>query len=355
MLLTVVQECKEKYPDKDILLFTNDDKEYEKFKTLNFSVYFLNRYKSQISILKWKNKKMIDVLKNTSKCVDISWFALSSHFSNNINISYLLNIIICHKYWIRYYIYPQSIWPFNYSIFYKYFFKKLIKNILSYCDRIYIREQKLLNEFSAAIWINAEYSPDIVLLNDWLNRKILFNHNYSKPIPKIKNNSVGVIFNQKLYDKFNYDFDILYKNILDEIVRSWKIIYILPHSEEDKKICYRIADTTSEKMVIVDNQFSPLELEQIISNFDYMICSRYHWIIHWYKSGVTSLVLWWADKYNELTKLLWQEKYFIDLRWIDAIQNIDYKDLIKNLNMNYQEEKHVINHHLEIIKKEYKF
>ena len=57
-----------------------------------------------------------------------------------------------------------------------------------------------------------------------------------------------------------------------------------------------------------------MEITNIFKNFDFVIASRYHSIIHGYEVGVPAVIIGWAEKYHELANLFEQEEFIFDTR-----------------------------------------
>jgi len=76
-------------------------------------------------------------------------------------------------------------------------------------------------------------------------------------------------------------------------------------------------------------------LEEVIKQFDFVIASRYHSIVHAYKNGVPALVIGWATKYSELLGNFGQLDYFSDCR-----SNINIDEMGNKLEKMMQDYKH---------------
>ena len=76
-------------------------------------------------------------------------------------------------------------------------------------------------------------------------------------------------------------------------------------------------------------------MEEVIKQFDFVIASRYHSIVHAYKNGVPALVIGWATKYSELLGNFGQLDYFSDCR-----SNINIDEMGNKLEKMMQDYKH---------------
>ena len=87
------------------------------------------------------------------------------------------------------------------------------------------------------------------------------------------------------------------------------------HSAEDLTIIEEIGRLydTSEHVHMLKDNFSCIEFELLTKKFDFIICSRFHGVVHAYRHYVPVLVLGWAVKYVELADLVEQSQYVFDI------------------------------------------
>src|SRR5699024_10809791 len=99
-------------------------------------------------------------------------------------------------------------------------------------------------------------------------------------------------------------------------------------SFEDLNICQNIKKmySNNEKVIILEEDYSCIQIDHIISKFDYIIASRYHAIIHAYKNGIPAIVFGWAVKYEEILTYFSQMKYLFDVR-----TSIDIDKVLKSV------------------------
>lgn len=353
---TSVDKLKNKYPKSEIFCFlTSMPLEFlkEKQKDIyNFNLQYWRRdfrlgilgfYKI---ILKNKNisKELLEakkILKNTDAFIDISGYALSSQFGFLNSFDYLLNLIIASKYNIPYYIFPQSLGPFEYPFYVKILLFPLLKLYLTYPKIIYSREkqnQKYLEKFTKK---KISYSVDIVLQNKGYNIQNILKSTYTPKMKNVKENSVGVIPNSKVFERVSkINFLQVYKKLIDYLVNAKnKHVYILMHSIKDKNICELIKKEVNylNKVYLINEDYNAIELEAIIKGLDYIIVSRYHALVHSLKNGVPALVIGWADKYYELLLNFNQENYCFDVRNRLVIDELLGK--LDNLDNNFKEQR----------------
>ncbi len=373
MVFITITEIKKKYPDAEIVLlskvdyFNNENKE-----TYNFHIYpLLMRSKFMLAggfwgllnrLIKYKNyqkklgcyeKKLKHYFSNATMIIDISGYAFSSQWGFIDSLNFLFNIKLAKKYNIDMFILPQSLGPLNYPKCYqKKIIKTLTKKYFKYPRKIFAREQSGFLEMKK-LTDNIDLSYDIVLQG---NKELNFDAIYKNEVPRleqvsIEKNSVALIPNQKL---FNYgqenELYQIYNEIIQYLLANRKKIYLLIHSVEDKIICQRIKKkfTKEEDVIIFEEEFECFELEEMLNQFDYIIASRYHSIVHAYRESTPAIVISWAEKYYELLKHFDQEEYLFDIR--NTINSQDIISSIKKLNKTFKKDAGKINKKLTIIR-----
>lgn len=276
----------------------------DKLKILLFENILYNNSK--------RYKEIIDYLRSAKYMYDVSGFALSSQLNFKTNLFYLFNIFLCKKYNIKMIACPQSIGPLNYPFLYK----KIITFFLKQISKIYSREKKYFSEIKK-INKNTYYNPDIVLFCKKYSTFLINNKNSN--IPKINKNNIGLVLNKRVFEK-NKNILKVYYNIFNRYFN--KKIYLIKHSAEDDFLKYN-----SKNITLIDDIYEPHELEMILSQFDVLVASRYHSIIHSYKMGTPCIILGWANKYKELAELFDQKEYYFDCR-----KKININDILNKLD-----------------------
>jgi colanic acid/amylovoran biosynthesis protein len=372
MTFTLVNHIKNRYPEKKIYLFSPKDylrDEYEK-EIYNFEmkpwnigtkINLLSNSKSPISL---KNEVKLeeitdikDIIENTDFMIDISGYALSSQLKKHNQIlsygqySYILNIMIAKKFKIPIYIFPQSIGPFNYPFFEKIILYPLLKKYLRYPVEVFPREktgEEYLKRFKVN---NVKRMKDIVLLNEKYDLDKIYRKKCKIKKISIDKESVGIIPNSRVLERVGEKkFYSIYEAIIKELLYSKKKVYILRHSHEDMSVCKHIKSLFESKQVeLIFEDFNAIELESNIKQFDFIVASRYHSIVHSYKNGVPVIAIGWADKYYELLNDFNQLCYYFDCRNKLVMDDI-IKSLKKIIKQN-EKEKEVIKSTLKRIKK----
>jgi colanic acid/amylovoran biosynthesis protein len=367
MTFTVVDEVKKRFPDKKVHLLSSDifvrpDKELSQyaFKFWPWETGIATRLLSKIArFFKKPGKysqyedKIKDLLKNTYCIIDVSGYALSSQWNFDHNIAYILNIIIAKKYSVPYFIFPQSIGPFNYSFFEKIYLFTLFKMYLNYPDKVFLREEEYLLQVKRFAKDKLKISYDIVLAKDGYDLSNIYREAPELKEIKIDGNAVGIIPNERVFERSNPDtFYDLYRALVKDILKAGKRVYIVRHSYEDLYICSRIKESfkDDDNVALIPDELSCIELECIIRQFDFVIASRYHSLVHAYRNSVPALALGWAVKYKELLNRFNQSMFFFDIR--DGIdkEKIRKEQYIILNNKNHQ--KNLIKEKLKEIKRE---
>ena len=353
MTFTTVDQIKRIYPKKDIYLFSSldysrDENEKNQYNFIIRPWDIITKY----DFLKKTNKKILSkelkqdiekILQNTCFIIDISGFALSSNFHLLHVLNYILNIMIAKKYDIPFYILPQSFGPFKFKFYEKILLYPLMKNYLKYANKIFAREKEGLRYLQSFSKNNIEKSYDIVLQFENYKFENIFNKKIQFKDIDVKDNSVGIIPNSKVFERIkSEDFYSLYKYLINNLLSQDKNVYILRHSYEDLHICEKIKELFKDNsnVFIISDDLNAIQLEKIIKKFDFIIGSRYHSIIHAYKNKIPAISIGWAVKYEELLSEFDQLDYYCDVR-----KNFDIKEIVEKNNKmlkSFNKEKKVI-------------
>lgn len=340
LLFTVVDQLKKKFSDIEIYYLPIDDyRKYEKEKYKFHIVYgdmeahyYENKPYMRLPILakaiarkviKGKNAvKVSDVsmlhriLPQIDAIIDVSGFQLTSKFSNEMNRRFLYYIEEAKKYSKKVILMPQSFGPFDYTED-RDNMLSLIRKDLSMADVIFAREQEgyflLINDFQLN---NVWCSTDLVLQSndiDWNNIYMQMpEFNYPKILGQ---GNIAIIPNIETFKHGNEeDIIILYRKVIEYLLEKGKKIHIFRHSY-DMAACEKIYSCFegNEKVFLYRNEFESGEYSLMVRQFDFIIASRYHSIVHAYKEGIPAVIFGWAIKYQELAKHFDQSKYVFDI------------------------------------------
>lgn len=355
MTFTVVDQVKRRFPNKKIYLFSTnaferDEREKElynfeimpwgigtKLNLLSSSQRIEREYISGEWITHPKYQgELREIIENADFFIDVSGYRLFSHkIDSNFPLSfgsydYLLNIINAKKFSIPFYIFPQSIGPFDYPLKDKVFLYPLMWKYLRYPEKIFPREEEGVEHLRKFTQKNVERQRDIVLLNDGYNIDNIFKEKIELKGIDILPDSVGIIPNKKVMRRTDpREIYSIYDSIIRKLIRSGKKICLVGYAQEDLSICQNIKALfpNEDAVKLISNDFNALEIEGIIAQFDFIVTSRYHSIVNAYKNGVPALTIGWSTKYFELLKDFNQLDYFFDAR-----KGLESSKLLKSLD-----------------------
>lgn len=337
MTFTVINEIKLRYPDKEIVVnCTDEDRNYafpiirmgKKLKVaLLGGIYsFIGNLMPANAKASMGKKEMDQFLKQTEMIIDISGFALSSQFSIRHSINFIVNIMLAKRYKIPMILFPQSFGPFNYKGIYKYIVPALIRKYITYPKIIYAREEEGMKFLSPYTTSNVRRSIDTVLQGtsayeiSYIFKQGIYE---KKKEVSVRGNAVAIIPNVKTM-KYGSQETLLeiYREMVNHLLSRNLSVYLLRHSTEDLQICKEIKQSYAfdERVVLLEEEFNCLDIHEVLNQFQFIIGSRYHSIVHAYKNGIPVLALGWATKYKELLQHFDQSSYLFDVRDIEHVQ-----------------------------------
>lgn len=347
MTFTVVSEMKNRYPEKDIYLFSTDEyirlgegKELYTFTIMPWEWQLRFRILGiPIGGCSREKESVEKVLKNAFCIIDISGYVLSSQWGWFSTIRYLANIAVAKRYNIKYLIFPQSIGPFKYKWWQKLIFFPLLKYYFVYPKYIYVREEEGFNLLLPFTSRNISRSKDIVLQNQMYDVSNIYKELPSFKEYNLKKKAIGILPNQRIFERTSQESILgVYKEII-ESPRSGYTFYILRHSFEDLEACYKIKQMfqRNENVILIEDDLSAIEFEMLVKKFDFIVGSRYHSIVHAYRNGVPAIVIGWATKYFELLKDFDQLEYFFDCRTNECFKKVS--STVLKMMKDYQKER----------------
>ena len=366
MTFVTVDQLKRRYPDKEIILISNQDykRDEEEKKQYSFRILQLHGIFELVGgVYKWgwnfknklqkrqKDNKLIaeikKILSNTDMIIDISGYALSSQRGVKTSIAYLMKVKLAKKYGIKVFLMPQSFGPFSYKGTWKHIINKIIKKYMRYPEIIYAREEEGYELLSRKYNLrNVKKAYDLVLSNTGIDISNIYVQR-AKLTDICGAHDVAIIPNMKNFQHGDKEQVLrVYDMCINHLTNLGKTVYLVRHSFEDIKACKLIKERFSQdnKVILIENEFSCIEYENLVKKFDFIIASRYHSIIHAYKNGTPCIAIGWATKYHELLKTFKQEDYILDVR-----KNMDTNSIVEAVDKmleKYQEESDTI---LEIL------
>lgn len=339
MLFITVDEIRKKYPDAEIYFGTDEYLDLSEYKFdyvyYNYGIQKVFLYNSICSrlnrlirdIVKWilgrrdnifRVRKSIEILSKVNVVIDISGYHLCYDGGYKISDQYLNHIRIAQKLKVPMFIMPQSMGPFNYK---DYMSEKkanrLIRSIvelLDYPKVVYIREKQGQNDLMQIGFDKAVLSPDLVLQNKGIDLSNIYINPPKLKTYAVEKNSVAILPNKNLHEKGDYRRLLeMYKDLLLYLKKLNKNVYIVKHTIEDDQMCRDIHKLIEyDRLFLINDDISSFEYSELVKQFEFVICSRYHGCVHAFKQGVPCIAVGWAAKYNELFEMLGQERFVFD-------------------------------------------
>ncbi len=344
MTFIAVDEMKKRFPDHNIYVLSERDCKRPREEQEKYAFYFTGWYPYKFA--KAHNNPLLKVLclirngkdfrkceelyRNTDIILDISGYALGSIWSDNCNQLYLDNLLFAEEFKIPVYLMPQSFGPFSFEKEGRHALDLQLRNLLPKCKVICAREKEGYDELTNKLGLkNVILKPDLVLNNQSVDYNNVYRTVPKLNLPIITNRSVAIIPNAHNTSlKSSSTMVGIYQKVIQYLVNKRYEVYLIYHAVEDQKICKEIKSyfCRDEKVHLLDQEFSCREFSEMVKEFEFLIASRYHSIVHAYKKTVPCIVLGWATKYCELVSMFEQSKYFFDMR-----EEIDEECLIRSV------------------------
>lgn len=369
MSFIAITELKKRYPNHKIFLQSEFDMKRPKQELEIYNFEIIGRhllkyanYKSNIilrilytikGINKAKLNETYQIYKNTDYMIDISGYALGSNWGVDATEYYLSNLIFAKAFDIKFFAMPQSFGPFDYEGRKGKKVEKKLKKLLSYASCIYARENDgydgLVNKYGLA---NVVKANDLVLASKGYNLESVFKKGMEMNVPVICENSIGIVPNMQniKYGDVN-SIHNLYKIMIEAVLKLGKKVYIIAHSTADVDICRDIKEvfSTSENVVLIEDELNCIEFNEVVKKFDYLIASRYHSIVHAFKNGIPCLALGWAIKYQTLMSLFSQDELIFDVR--ETLDTEAILEALSELNETFKDRSATISNKIEDVQK----
>lgn len=261
-----------------------------------------------------EDSTVCEIIPRVDAIFDVSGYAMSSipGFGGTDRMMDFMKM--AYDYNVPYFLMPQSFGPFDYPDY-----KKAELNVLlSSCRMIFPREEsgyKLLKDtFNLE---NIEKSYDMVLQNKSFDARNIYISEEKLDIDvRDVADKVGIIPNTALHFYMTDEKVVnIYKEVIDQLLLKGKNIYIIPHSD-DSDLCESINELyiNEKKVTYLNGDYDCIEFESLIKDFEFLVASRFHSIVHAYRQSVPCVIIGWADKYNELAELMKQKDYLYDVR-----------------------------------------
>ncbi len=367
MTLIAVHELRVRFPNHRIFLYSPVDLANRKLDKSQFTFDFTGWYPMKfahcqrnplqraITLLRSRSELLEAeaIYRNTDFIVDISGYALGSNWNDKICNDFLDVLEFAEGFNIPVYLMPQSFGPFDFGPDRK-ALNERIRNLLPTAKVIFAREQEgydaLVNTYGLT---NVRLATDLVLGNKGINLDHVFKNCSVMNLPEIAEKSVAVIPNSMNVNASSRKAVVsMYTDVVTKLLSLGKMVYLLSHSTMDAALCRTLKDRFEdcEAVILLDQDFSCLEFNELVQRFQYLVASRFHSIVHAYKNGVPCIALGWATKYHDLLKLFEQERYVFDVR--SESGTTDMLDAIERMDACYTEESAKIRQRLTAVQKE---
>lgn len=357
MTLICICEMKKRYPDHRILLLTWDaspaarqkhaqyDLELLELPPLKFSGAANNPVKRSLYSLRYGEtfKDSDRIYRNADLFVDISGYALGSNWSAKVCNDYLDCIEHALAYDIPVYLLPQSFGPFDYVDDTGKRIDERTRRLFPKVRKIFAREQEgydaLVSHYGLT---NVTLTHDMVLASRIEDYSPALRKKTDITLPDVPKNSMALIPNVRVGDSGANDPLEVYTAAVRAAVEQGLYVYITHHSSQDRELCaaIRSAFPNQDRVILLEQDFSCMEFNELVKKFRFVAASRFHAIVHALKNGVPCVALGWADKYRNLMKLFGQEQYVFDLR--EPLNLPAVEGAVADMTQNWQRERETI-------------
>lgn len=374
MLFVTVDEVMRRFPHAKIVFQTNEIIQMSVYQFDSIAIdwkvieggwrYKLSRY--IIDIIKYitgdksvkRKYEGIKVLPHSDIIIDISGYAIGSQWSEAHNESYIYKLLYAKRKHIPFYMMPQSIGTFQFENKIRekkaHQLRKAFSEVLKYPEIIYVREEEgIKNLEGIGISNNVHLSADLVLQNKGISISNIF-----KIKPKLnlititgKPNVALVPNAQNIIHGSREDVVDIYSMVIRHLIRIGKNIYIISHSNVDIDLCMELFERANDKHVrLVKDDLSCLEYDYLVKQFDYVIGSRYHGIVHALRNDIPCVALGWAVKYRAMMELVGLDMFVFDITREAGVSKIISS--IDELDSNLELYRDRISRRVKLIQKE---
>lgn len=298
-----------------------------------------------------KLRALYAAYKEADMMLDVSGLELCSKLGVYPSLRYIFKIAISKWLKTKVFLMPQSFGPFHYGSGLKqWFMQSLIRHYICYPKICYARESE---GFDALRSLNPQahvmLSVDLVLQNKAVEKLLKRNDMGFDKLPSpSKTRSVGFVPNKRMYEQYGKEKPLgCYKKIIEKLRQEHYNVYILCHADDDLTVADELKSfyLKDDGVSVVRQVLSCFQYQTLVKDFDFVVASRYHSIVHAYKENVPVIALGWAVKYKELLSLVQQGQYLLKIDNSD----ITIHDKIDKIISNYKEDSKVIKECMSLI------
>lgn len=379
MLFITIDEVKKRFPEAIILFQTHEALESSNYcfeianidwKMMVCSLKHIRRRRMIVRFIKdccklaiGRSKgfltsfKAIKQVRDVDMIIDISGFAIGEKWNKEHNERFIYKLQYAKNNNIPIYMMPQSIGPFNFEKIMDSAQADMLRQkfgtFLKVPQIIFAREKDGVNSLkSIGVIENVVLSSDLVLQNQGIDLANIYKNPPKLNLISIeKKASVALVPNfQCLRHGVEHVSIEIYTSVLEHIIGNGKEVYIIRHSNDDDDLCerlYKLID--SEHLKLINYNLSCLEYDYLIRQFEYVVGSRFHGIVHALRNNVPCIALGWAVKYQELMESVGLRDYVFDITKEISVNSI--LNAIDNMDWNLTENKEKVAENLKRIQK----
>jgi colanic acid/amylovoran biosynthesis protein len=355
MTYIAVHEIRQRFPEHDIYLLSEMDlarpKSQRDLYTFGFTgwypVKFARAQKNPLLQLvcrlfsKEEFSEVEKLYRNCDAMIDISGYALGSNWDIRYNNRFLDHLEFARNFQIPMFLMSQSFGPFDFGHNHPGVDDRC-RELLPSCRVILAREQAgydaLINNYGLT---NVRLAPDLVLNNQGIDLTHVFREPPTLLLPQLLPGSLAIIPNMQTLLADAGEAMALYQAAVHHGLAQGKQVYLLHHATSDAGICAELKAcfAQDDRVILLEQEFSCLEFHSLVNQFDYLIASRFHSIVHAFKNGIPCITLGWAQKYEDLAAQFGQLDYLLDIRNSPAPKTIVEKMDQLNLSRTQEQEK----------------
>ncbi len=330
MVFVAVDELKKRFPDHEIYVLSELDQRRPKDELEQYAFRFTGWYpvkfaRAQKSTLLrlaclMKNgdefKACEELYRNCDLMVDVSGFGFGEAFGPKQLERYADHLEFSKAFGIPMYFMPQSFGPFRFSEGKKAAAER-VPELLKSARLICAREQEGLDALQESYGLkNVCLLPDLVLNNRGIDLHHIFREIKELSVPDLPENCVGVVPNQRIEGALGTDEALsLYSDAIESVLENGLKACILSHASVDIPFCKKLKEcfASDDRVLLLEQDFNCLEFNDLVKEFQFLIASRFHALVHAYKNGVPCIAIGWAVKYQNLLKTFEQERFAFDV------------------------------------------
>lgn len=282
--------------------------------------------------------------------IDVSGYQLSSKWNWVANHRFLRYIQTAQAHQVPVILMPQSFGPFDYGARQQEM-DRAIGATLQKASLIFARERDGYELLRSRYGLeHVELSPDLVLQSGELDWHHICYQEPELDYPHLSTtHNVGIVPNFQTLEHGDRQTTMdIYKRVITHLTEQGKEVYIFRHSE-DLAMCkeiYRMFEGEARVHLLPD-AISCLAYGAFVRQFDYVIASRFHAIVHAYREAVPALILGWAVKYQELAARFEQQQYVFDITNTRVNQTEQLLQAVDRMEQEYSAEREKIRKNLK--------